>query len=951
MAEGDLQGTRVYSEIVPPNVNSPFGVANCNRLVGGHHVYATIEERDAIKPWLRVLGMLCSVGTVDVYVTYRLEVTIENSGWKDALLTVNGNVTVLQGKVATIEGKVAVLEQSQANGHKGYATRALLYADLTPAANTLAEVTNDPDTTLNGAYIKVGATGTGSWQISSNGIYTDVSTLKAKTVNQAVLPDSLSLTGKGPLVLAFRDSLRRVAAGLTASGEWISRHYHDAATAAAAGFMSAVDKAWKDSMPMNVIAAVTVGGQELALCVRDGAGKVALCLGKDGLLTVSRATINSFIGVLNAENVTAGNVTADTVALDGAEVSVITNTPDYAVIFRDGSGKIAFAIKANGDIIAPGLPIPGASPGSVTTELLADESVTPPKLATALVQQISNDQIPTMPDDIRPQDVVLGLYSGTNWQTLPRDITPIIEGVNNSGTSLDFRPASGLLVAGQRKIGTFDASTVGPSTNYKGTLRDTTTWPPTGTFANGDYYHYTSTITRVIGSDTLRQGDLMIRVGGAWAYKANPASGATVYRKDWWEVTGAGIYEGITLAVGDRLVFATYESSGAYGFNRWRKGLPLNGECFRMGSFDPAGGLPATPAEGDLWEVSAAGTTGGFTLAVGDELRRKSSVWIRIASGAVVTVANGAGVHLRCAYTAAEWEFRRTDKSLTRVGATLAARGRPIQRRSSTDIQGYADSMGDNVFPALATISGRAVANRSNPGGTSDEIEGAAEWWTSQGDPDRGRTMITIIGQNNNSNVGQTMYMRSRLTQLMGSADRRVLHASALGQRAMVWDAGLGRLTCPNFEQQWVEGSANNYARDVAALRAAYPDNWFWSAENLCNASIGDTAPDPQFPGMTYEQSAAAYHIPAVKYCRGITPADGLDYCINHLGNWSSGTLPTGGSSGDYYKRIDGANAGRFMANKNGAWTPVTYDDIHLNTAGDTIQATGLNAKLVAKNI
>ncbi|MGO6816334.1 hypothetical protein ACCS67_15820 [Rhizobium brockwellii] len=44
-----------------------------------------------------------------------------------------------------------------------YQTRALLYADLAKAANSMAWVTSDPTVAYNGVYQKVGGTGTGSW--------------------------------------------------------------------------------------------------------------------------------------------------------------------------------------------------------------------------------------------------------------------------------------------------------------------------------------------------------------------------------------------------------------------------------------------------------------------------------------------------------------------------------------------------------------------------------------------------------------------------------------------------------------------------------------------------------------------------------------------------------------------------------------------------------------------
>ena len=60
------------------------------------------------------------------------------------------------------------VQQAQSAGRVAYQTLSLLEVDLTPAENALAEVTNDGDN--NGVYIKVGATGGGSWLKSTNDI-------------------------------------------------------------------------------------------------------------------------------------------------------------------------------------------------------------------------------------------------------------------------------------------------------------------------------------------------------------------------------------------------------------------------------------------------------------------------------------------------------------------------------------------------------------------------------------------------------------------------------------------------------------------------------------------------------------------------------------------------------------------------------------------------------------
>lgn len=53
-------------------------------------------------------------------------------------------------------------------GDNWYETKALLNADLTPAANAVAVVYGDTTAANNGTYVKVGATGTGSWTQITN---------------------------------------------------------------------------------------------------------------------------------------------------------------------------------------------------------------------------------------------------------------------------------------------------------------------------------------------------------------------------------------------------------------------------------------------------------------------------------------------------------------------------------------------------------------------------------------------------------------------------------------------------------------------------------------------------------------------------------------------------------------------------------------------------------------
>jgi hypothetical protein len=69
--------------------------------------------------------------------------------------------------VGTTAGTVAAGNDSRfqalASGVLGYATVSAMNADLAHAAGTIAQVTNDSSIALNGSYIKVGASGSGSW--------------------------------------------------------------------------------------------------------------------------------------------------------------------------------------------------------------------------------------------------------------------------------------------------------------------------------------------------------------------------------------------------------------------------------------------------------------------------------------------------------------------------------------------------------------------------------------------------------------------------------------------------------------------------------------------------------------------------------------------------------------------------------------------------------------------
>ncbi|PIY67110.1 MAG: hypothetical protein COY92_07220 [Shewanella sp. CG_4_10_14_0_8_um_filter_42_13] len=84
-----------------------------------------------------------------------------------SISALSSSVSSIEIRVATAESEIDALELSQSSGVIGYATKALLEADLAPADKSIAYVTNDSTSTNNGTYRKSGATGVGSWIQSS----------------------------------------------------------------------------------------------------------------------------------------------------------------------------------------------------------------------------------------------------------------------------------------------------------------------------------------------------------------------------------------------------------------------------------------------------------------------------------------------------------------------------------------------------------------------------------------------------------------------------------------------------------------------------------------------------------------------------------------------------------------------------------------------------------------
>lgn len=107
------------------------------------------------------------------------------------LATTNDNIASLSTDVSNNSDAILVLQNSQDAAVVGFATQAQLFAALNYDEGTIAYVTNDTIPTNNGTYLKLGASGSGSWQQSSSDLasqaYQKATTNEATKANKSQL--------------------------------------------------------------------------------------------------------------------------------------------------------------------------------------------------------------------------------------------------------------------------------------------------------------------------------------------------------------------------------------------------------------------------------------------------------------------------------------------------------------------------------------------------------------------------------------------------------------------------------------------------------------------------------------------------------------------------------------------------------------------------------------------
>ncbi len=514
--------------------------------------------------------------------------------------------------------------------------------------------------------------------------------------------------------------------------------------------------------------------------------------------------------------------------------------------------------------------------------------------------------------------------TGYGWTRLPADRSPHIIGVNDTGTALQFRRSWGLPIAGQKYIGTFNPGSVASLTDL-GTF--TSTLPAASGYADGDYLEATVAAGVTIGADTYAQGDLAVKSGGAWVKQACPAG--AVDEAEFWQLSAGGTFKGVAYATGDRIIHLTTRTVSGAGRRLWTKGradqMFLRGE-----TATPSTSPPASPVNGDLWQVTAA----DGSYAVDDWLLRQGGAWLRLATDGVASYADGATIARRCERGSQDWEFRRSDKSATRVGLGLRSRTESKRARpTSSGLFVIGDSMPGFLASSLtAALAGeRTLVTESYGGHTASHLRGIfRDLVLNRGDAYGGNILVTWHGQNNVGDADLTNEVNAEIVALMGSRDVRAILMSVLGQFVTTWNGS--RIVVANHEGQFARNATGNVMfRTVLFLEEQFPDFVFDTRKELCIDA--PSTPALLWPGLTEAEVAATYGIVPFSYFFNYASVPWTPAALSFAGYRSAAGLPTGGADLDYWIRTvaDGGlghGVGAIYVRYAGVWTVHEIADI-----------------------
>ena len=632
---------------------------------------------------------------------------------------------------------------------------------------------------------------------------------------------------------------------------------------------------------------------------------------------------------------------------------VLDPNTGYIMAILDKKNRILIGIRTDGSVFIPRLlfTIPDGSIGQNKLD-----AATAAKLDAGGTVNV-NDRVFVEPDNlIHGKFTDIGFktsYYGAQFLQLVRQKTPVISGINNSGTALEFRKSSGLTFRGNKYIDTYAPSAVLELT-FKGF---TAVAPSMSGRVAGDYFKI-GTIpgaTLTINGEIYNSGDLAVydAVTSNFVKKAAPAPSGTSLIGHFWIVTSAGTFDKIAYQPGDIIYMSARQAAGGPFYRHFNK--QAAGEFFFADSFTPASfAAPAQLANGLVYIAAAAGTFDSKVFAKNDYLVRYNNAWHIMNCDPVVTIAPNAFFNFRC-NLADDYEIRRAD--LSGISASLTAKGiTSFQQKQSTDsIIMYGDSMVGMLSLLAGLLPTRTVVSKSYGGGTSDDVKSMVEWEVlNNGDPGKGFLQIQYHGQNNDSDPARTKDMVDKILNLRAARDNRFLLLSVLGNRYQTWN---GTRLVADLQEAAFNNVAGNVILDIENhYLNKYPGNCLIVRKEFLAAAATITDPDLQYPGMSIAQVAATYGIPPLSYWLDYTTLPYPAAQWNFKGYYNSQSVaPSDGVDKDYYIcTTGGINSilGSFWLNVAGVWQQITWDRVHTNpVAGKTVFANAIKNWLTTNKL
>ncbi|HID3451924.1 TPA: hypothetical protein ACXIXS_005523, partial [Klebsiella pneumoniae] len=339
----------------------------------------------------------------------------------------------------------------------------------------------------------------------------------------------------------------------------------------------------------------------------------------------------------------------------------------YVLAWVDPKTKrCALRVKVNGEVEIPLLSI---GKNVITLDNLTEE-------LKSAVLPFAQDVVDVPPDAVRAvlADVTARTNDadGSGWAALSPRACRALYGVNNTGTEVEYRRAFGLKIAGKAQGTPFNPGSL-VSLRRRGRLTSTTIATPSGSFLAGDYYSYEAYNTNssvsektpgIWNGQNVYLGDLLVYDGSSWSIQRSPGSGAPRKNDTWYEVSAPGVFAGMTLAAGDKVLFLTLQTAGRGFLQPQFAAIGAGADLlFYAGEFNPSEGMPSRPLQNVIWQASSGGVAGTDNYLAGDYALFDGNAWVMIANDAPVQVPAGKSISLRCTANADEWEFRRVDKS------------------------------------------------------------------------------------------------------------------------------------------------------------------------------------------------------------------------------------------------------------------------------------------------